>query len=170
MQIPTLETKRLRLIPPSIKCDSAYQRFYTDPVASAAYGGPISSGAAWTRLAADLGSWRLQGFGVWAVERRIEGDIVGTCGFWQGKGWPRELTWWMAPEVRGQGFAKEASVAAINHAYSVFGWPEVRTYMNDENTAARALVLSLGGYVVERQCFPDGLERDVFQIPRPAAA
>ena len=95
---------------------------------------------------------------------------MGTCGFWQGKGWPRELTWWLASEARGQGIAKEASIAAITHAYSVFEWSEVQTYMNDENSAARALVVSLGGHVVGRQRFPDGLERDVFQIPRPAAA
>ena len=120
MQIPTLETERLLLIPPSIECDLAYQRFYADGTASSAYGGPVSAGAAWARLAADLGSWHLQGFGVWAVKRRIEGDIVGTCGFWQGKDWPRELTWWLAPEARGQGIAKEASIAAITHAYSVF--------------------------------------------------
>ncbi len=169
MRIPTLQTARLRLIPPGLECDLVYERFYTDAAASAAYGGPISSGAARARLAADLGSWYLQGFGVWAIQRRIEGDIIGTCGFWQGKGWPRELTWWIAPEARGQGLAREASLAAVGHAYAVFRWPEVQTYMHDENVAARALAQSLGGRITARQRFPDGLERDVFSIPPPVA-
>jgi ribosomal-protein-alanine N-acetyltransferase len=169
MQIPTLETSRLRLLPPSSECAAAYERFYTDESASKAYGGPISPGAAWSRLASDLGSWYLQGFGVWAVQRKLEQDIVGTCGFWQGKGWPRELTWWLLPEVRGQGLAKEASLAAVNHAYSMFGWAEVQTYMNDENEAARSLVLALGGVKLGRQGFPDGNHRDLFRIPPPTA-
>lgn len=168
--VPTLETARLRLIPPSSACEASYLRFYTDAEASRAYGGPLTAGAAWTRLCSDAGAWQLQGFGVWALERKAHGDIVGTCGFWQGKGWPRELTWWLLPEVRGQGFAKEASIAAVDHAYRVLGWNEVQTYMNDENVAARSLVKALGGEPVVRKVFPDGLERQVFRIPAPGAA
>lgn len=167
MLIPTLETPRLLLVPPSAACEDAYQRFYTDAQASGSYGGPLSAGAAWARLASDLGTWSLKGFGVWAIQRKTEGDIVGTCGFWQGKGWPIELTWWLLPQARGAGIAKEASLAAVRHAYQSFGWREVRTYMNDDNLAARALAQSLGARKTGRQTFPDGLERDVFLIPPP---
>jgi len=170
MQIPTLETARLRLVPPSSECTSAYEKFYTDESASKAYGGPITPGAAWARLASDLGSWYLQGFGVWAVQRKLEQDIIGTCGFWQGKRWPRELTWWLLPEARGLGIAKEASLAAVACAYDLWQWKEVQTYMQDENHEARALVLRLGGVKISRQPFPDGIERDVFRLPRATAA
>lgn len=169
MAIPTLETDRLRLVPPTAECETAYQAFYTDASASQHYGGPLSVGQAWARLATDLGSWHLQGFGVWAIEFKPEGAIVGTCGFWQGKGWPRELTWWLLPSARGRGVALEASHAAVLHAYQRFGWSEVQTYMNDNNAAARALAMRLDGHLVGRQRFPDGLERDVFRIPRPTA-
>jgi hypothetical protein len=37
--------------------------------------------------------------------------------------------------------------------------------MKDDNRAARALVLRLGGVKIDRRVFPDGLERDVFRIP-----
>lgn len=170
MFIATLETERLRLVPPTADCEACYQAFYTDAAASGHYGGPLSAGQAWARLATDLGSWHLQGFGVWAVERRDTRTVVGTCGYWQGKGWPRELTWWLLPDARGRGLAQEASQAAVRHAYEVFEWPEVHTYMNDNNAAARALALRLGGRVIARQRFPDGLERDVFHLPRPRAA
>ena len=165
MQIPSLYTERLLLLPPSKVCEELYDRFYTDAEASGAYGGPLTSGGAWSRLAADIGSWSLQGFGVWAVQRRELGDCVGVCGFWQGKGWPRELTWWMLPEARGLGLAQEASRAAVTHAYEVFGWASVETYMNDANAPARALALKLGGQNIGRRQFPDGLERDVFRLP-----
>jgi ribosomal-protein-alanine N-acetyltransferase len=165
MQIPTLSSDRLSLLPPSTVADDLYHRFYTDECASGAYGGPLSPGAAWSRLAADLGAWHLQGFGVWLIQRKAEGDLVGTCGFWQGKGWPRELTWWLLPEARGSGLAYEASRAAIAHAYRVFNWPAVETYMNDNNQAARSLALRLGGVKIARRVFPDGLERDLYRVP-----
>ncbi len=170
MQIPTLQTTRLALIAPSTACEALYQRFYTDAAASKAYGGPLSPGAAWARLASDLGAWHLQGFGVWVIQRAADGELVGTCGFWQGLGWPRELTWWLLPEARGQGLAAEASRAVLRHAYRVFGWPSVETYMNDNNEAARALVLRLGGVRIGRRVFPDRLERDVFDLPEPEVA
>ena len=133
------------------------------------YGGPITAGAAWARLSADLGSWHLQGFGVWAAREKSSGEFVGTCGFWQGKDWPRELTWWLLPQFRGRGLANEASLATVRHAYEVLGWPVVETYMNDENHQALALVLRLGGQFARRQAFPDSKERDVYAIPRAAA-
>lgn len=168
MIIPTLTTDRLLLVPPSRDCEPMYERFYTQAEASRAYGGPLTPGAAWSRLAADLGGWQLQGFGVWAIQRRATGDLVGVCGFWQGRGWPRELTWWLLPEARGEGLALEASRAAVAHAYGVWQWPAVHTYMNDDNGPARALAQRLQGRPAGRQRFPDGLERDLFLIPPPA--
>lgn len=168
MQIHTLQTDRLTLLPPDAAAEQLYEEFYTDAQASAAYGGPLTSEAARARLAADIGAWHLQGFGVWVVQRRQQHDLVGVCGFWQGRGWPRELTWWLLPRARGAGLAQEASQAAIRHAYRAFGWPSVETYMHDSNESARALALRLGGILTARQLFPDGLERDVFQIPQPA--
>lgn len=162
---PTLSTDRLLLLPPGEIGGELYRRFYTDASASRDYGGPLSPEAAWTRLAADLGTWHLRGFGVWLIQRKAEGDLVGTCGFWQAPGWPRELTWWLLPEARGAGVAYEASRAVVAHAYRVFGWPSVETYMKDHNRAARALALRLGGVKIDRRMFPDGLERDVFRIP-----
>jgi [ribosomal protein S5]-alanine N-acetyltransferase len=147
-----------------------YQRFYTDESASRAYGGPLTPGAAWARLASDLGAWYLQGFGVWVIQRVSDQALLGMCGFWQGKGWPIELTWWLLPEARGQGIAVEASRAAISHAYTTLGWGSVETYMNDANEPARSLAVRLGGVKVARQVFPDGLERDVYLLPAPTAA
>lgn len=168
MIIPTIETQRLRLIPPSLDCYQAYEDFYTDAEASKAYGGPIGKEQVWARLKADIGSWYLLGFGVWIIQRKSDNTFLGTCGFWQGKEWPKELTWWVTPEGRGQGVATEASKAALLHAYHEFKWETVETYMNDENVAARALVEKLGGVKIRRELFNDGLSRDIYRIPEPS--
>jgi [ribosomal protein S5]-alanine N-acetyltransferase len=170
LQIPTLTTQRLRLLPPSADTADLYVRFYTDEFATRFYGGPLSAEAAWLRLAIDLGSWHLQGFGVWVIQRQQEGDLAGVCGFRQGKGLPRELTWWLLPEARGAGLAHEASRAALAHAYGVFKWETVETCVTDANEAARALVRRLNGSRIGRRGFPDGLERDVYVIPATSAS
>jgi len=166
MVIPTLETPRLTLVPPDASCESAYLRFYTDASASALYGGPLTPDAAWSRLVHDRGCWHVQGFGVWAIRRKTDGDVIGVCGFWQGRGWPRELTWWLQPEARGAGYALEASQAVVEHAYEAWGWDVVETYAKDANEPAKALINRLGGVHVERRTFPDGVARDFYRIPR----
>ncbi len=159
-----LQTERLLLRLPGADCTALYERFYTDAEASRFYGGPKSPAEAWARLAFDRGVWELQGFGVWVLERRADAALLGVCGFWQGRGWPRELTWWLLPEARGLGLALEASRAAIAHAREVWAWPEVETYCADDNLAARGLIERLGGVKVRRQNFPDGQTRDVFLL------
>lgn len=46
----------------------------------------------------------------------------------------------------------------------------MQTYTKDENHAARQLVQRLGGQVLRREVFPDGVERSLYLLPRPAAA
>ncbi|MBT1065892.1 GNAT family N-acetyltransferase [Bowmanella sp. Y26] len=160
--IPTIETTRLRLIPPSVHSIAMYEEFYMDAEASSMYGGPLGIEQVWARLKADLGSWHLLGFGIWVVQLKSDNRLLGTCGYWQGRDWPRELTWWILPEARGKGIATEASQAVILHAYNEFKWNTVETYMNDENVAARALVEKLGGTIARRQTFNDGKSRDIY--------
>jgi RimJ/RimL family protein N-acetyltransferase len=145
-----------------------YELFYTDSEASEAYGGPITKEQILARLKADLGSWYLLGFGVWVIQQKSDNSFLGTCGYWQGKDWPVELTWWVLPIARGQGIATQASKAAIAYAYNDLKWDVVKTYMNDENVAARNLVEKLGGQKVDRQSFSDGLLRDIYKLPKPA--
>jgi RimJ/RimL family protein N-acetyltransferase len=169
--IPKIATERLLLCPPCSTAESAYERFFMDARASNGYGGaPLTADGARARLAADLSRWDSQGFGMWTIQVRESGAFAGACGFAEKEGWPKELTWWLLPEFRGQGIAHEASIAAVVHAYLGFGWASVETYMKDENTSARALALRLGGVKVARNVFPDGVARDLYRLPCPVAA
>jgi len=163
---PTLETERLVLRLPRETDISAYLEFYSDKDAPHFYGGPLSELGTWNALAKNLGHWALRGYGMWTVVHKDSNEVIGGCGLVAPQGWPRpELTWWILPSARKQGFAKEASRATIQFGYEQLGWEIVQTHMNDENKAARALTLSLGAKKIAREPFPDGHSRDIFQFP-----
>ena len=167
-KIPSLTTPRLHLRPPGNEDFPVYRDFFADAEASQFYGGPMDAGRAWRVLATDLGHWALRGFGRWSVVDRATGRMVGGCGLWWPEGYPRsELTWWIIPSARRRGFALEASRAAVSFGYETLGWDLVETHMHDTNLAARKLVDKLGGTRILRETFPDGLQRDVFALPRP---
>ena len=86
-----------------------YTYFYTNADVSKSYGGPLTKATALARLNTDLSSWELSGFGVWAIRHKQDGEFVGVCGFWQGKG-----------------LAQESSLAAVAHAYNSFKWDLVK--------------------------------------------
>lgn len=166
--IPTLETARLALRAPAAADFPVYRAFYADAKASAFYGGPLAPASAWRKLAFDIGHWALRGHGMWSLVERSGGKMVGGCGIVWPEGWPRhELTWWIVPEARRNGYALEASRAAIGWAFDALGWSRVETHMDDSNAAARRLAERLGGTVIARETFPDGLARDVYALPRP---
>ena len=78
--VPTLETDRLIMRPPSADAFPHYEEFYTDADASRFYEGPMTVGKTWATLAADIGYWQLQGFGVWVLEQKSDGRLLG--GLW----------------------------------------------------------------------------------------
>lgn len=168
--VPTLRTERLVLRSPCEADFPTYARFFADVEASAFYGGPLPEVGAWSRLARDVGHWTLRGYGVWVVERIDTRQTIGACGLYWPGGWPRpELTWWILPEHRRSGFAREASLAAIRFGHEVLGWTQVETHAADANLAAQGLIAALDGTVVAREVFPDGQTRTVYAFPNPDA-
>lgn len=166
--IPTLTTERLILRAPEETDLSTFVEFYADGDNSYFSGGPKTVEEAREDLAAIRDHWVEKGYGVWAIEQRFDNKMVGVCGFAWPDGWlRRELTWWLLPSVQGQGFATEASLAAIEHGYCEYKWEAVETYMKDANKPARRLVERLGGKVVDRLKFQDGFTRDIFVFPKP---
>jgi len=169
MTLPVLYTERLILRPPQEADLRAYVAFYAHASDLAGkYRGPRTPNEARRVLEGDIDHWRRKGFGMWLAVRREDHAIVGGCGTAHPDDWPsHELTWWLMPEERGNGYATEASRAAIAFGYDTLGWPSVETHMRDENLPARRLAKRLGGAVVRRDVFPDGVSRDVFRLPHP---
>jgi RimJ/RimL family protein N-acetyltransferase len=163
-----IETARLRLRRFSAEDYPEYEAFFADADASRFCGGPLTPDAAWMRFCAEIGHWSAAGYGVWAMEAKSDRAFVGGAGFWRMEGWGVvELTWFVLPGYRRRGYGREASRAVLSHAYDAWGWTRVETIARDENDAVRGLIADLGGTVARRERFPDGVERDVFSLPRP---
>ncbi len=166
----SLETDRLRLCPPTAADLPAYQAFYdaTD-VRVGKYRGGRDAAQIAAILNGDMDHWQAKGFGMFMLRPRGSDTPVGGAGLAHPDDWPHhELTWWLMPAARGQGFATEASRAIVAWAYDDLGWPTVETHMRDENTAARRVAERLDGRLDRRETFPDGVARDIYALPRGA--
>lgn len=74
----------------------------------------LSRSESWRNMAMMLGHWQLRGYGMWAVEERQSGKMLGRVGCWQPEGWiGLEIGWTIRRAFWGQGFATEAGKIAI---------------------------------------------------------
>lgn len=81
-------------------------------------GKPLLPADAWRQMAMILGHWQLRGFGLWALEERASGTLVGRAGLFEPEGWPGfELIWMLRRESWGKGYATEAARRVLRHAF-----------------------------------------------------
>lgn len=115
----TLDTPRLKLRPFTAADAPAYAEMCADAEVMRFIGtGAVQTAAeAWRSMATFLGHWQLRGYGMWAVEHRASGALVGRVGYLDPPDWPDfELGWLLGREHWGRGFAREAAAAALRHA------------------------------------------------------
>lgn len=168
---PIIETERLTLRAPIAEDVSVFTAFYADAAGSGSYGGPRRADQAFAVLCVDIGHWHVKGFGKWMLVRRTDGAVMGGCGLVHPDGWPcHELTWWLLPEHRGNGYAQEASKAVIAFGYDTLGWNPVETHIRDENRPAKRLIDALGGVKSRRETLPDDVTRNIYSLPHPTGA
>jgi RimJ/RimL family protein N-acetyltransferase len=140
-----LETQRLILRPPIADDLSGWAGLMADPEASRFIGGPLDVRAAWASLAVMTGSWSLQGFGNFSVIDKQTGAWIGRAGPWMPPGWPGpEIGWAFARQYWGQGFAREASEAAIVWVRDTLKWARMIHIIHPENLRSIALAQALG--------------------------
>jgi RimJ/RimL family protein N-acetyltransferase len=100
---------------------------------------------AWHQLAFFLGHWSLHGYGMWAIEHRASGQLIGRAGFINPEGWPGlELGWLLARDAWGHGYATEASRAALAQGRQQFGGEEVISLIRPANLRSVAVAQRLG--------------------------
>ncbi len=90
------------------------------------------------------------GFTFWAVERKSDGELLGFCGLKiaDDEGSPvegdHEIGWRLREDAWGQGYAKEAAAASLDHAFGVIGADHVVALTVEENRPSWGLMVRLG--------------------------
>lgn len=145
--IPELETKRLRLRAFRNEDLDAYAAMCADPdvMRYLGTGATLSRSEAWRSMASFLGHWALRGYGMWALEEKATGALVGRAGFLNPEGWPGfELGWALGREHWGRGLAIEAARRALDFAFTDLDQPRVISLIRPENAPSIRVAERLG--------------------------
>jgi RimJ/RimL family protein N-acetyltransferase len=143
----TLETPRLRLRPFTATDAAAYAEMCADAEVMRHIGiGEVqTAGEAWRTMAYFLGHWQLLGYGMWALEHRDSGVLIGRVGYLDPPGWPGfELGWLLGRPHWGHGYAREAAAAALQHAFQVLQRPRVIHLIRPGNLRSIAVAEAIG--------------------------
>jgi len=144
---------------------------WADPKVVRHIGGkPFDEQQVWSKILAYAGHWALNGYGLWAVEERETGRLVGELGFADFRrkikptlGSAPEAGWVFASAAHGKGYATEALKAALRWADRRFR----RTVcIIDPGNAASARVAEKCGFKMLRRAKYRGEPTVVYSRPR----
>jgi RimJ/RimL family protein N-acetyltransferase len=167
---PTLQTERLVLRMFRDDDLDAYAPICADPevMRHLGEGKTLTRAEAWRQIAMIVGHWQLRGYGLWAVEERATGELVGRIGFFNPEGWPGfELGWVLRRAAWGKGYATEGARRALAHAFTEMGREHVISLIYPANTASIRVAERLGE-ALERRTELYGHEVLVYGMGRAA--
>ncbi len=153
LEIPVLETQRLRLRGYAVGDFEAYAAMWADPDVTRHIGdgSPKSGEESWTSLLRAAGHWQMLGYGSWAVDEKTSGRFVGGIGFNNSKRDRGEtlrdlleLGWMFTPSASGNGYATEALQAALVWGKAHFGPARVIAITAPENFASMRVAQKCG--------------------------
>ncbi len=160
---PVLETDRLVLRPWRDGDVRAYARILRDPEIMRHWGTgarfrakrAVANGIAlfsdvearWA-IASMNRHWRRHGYGLWALEERESGELVGNAGLtvlddWTADAANVEVGWMLARPSWGRGLAVEAGRASIDYAFDVLGLPRLVSVALVSNWRSERVMQSL---------------------------
>ena len=147
--VPTLETERLVLRAPQLSDFDTYARIVASP--RARYLTVMSREDAWYDFAQMIAIWSLRGHGLWSVEAKVGGQLLGfvVLGFEPEDPEP-ELGFIFTEEGEGHGYAFEAASTARDFAFGQLGWNTLASFVAKGNSRSQRLAERLGA-TIERE-------------------
>jgi RimJ/RimL family protein N-acetyltransferase len=142
-----LQTERLRLRMFRQEDLDAYAAICADPevMRYLGEGKPLTRAEAWRQIAMILGHWQLRGYGLWAVEERATGVLIGRIGFFEPEGWPGfELGWMLRRASWGQGYAVEGARRALAHGFTAMARTHLISLIRPANQPSIRVAERLG--------------------------
>ena len=141
IEVPTLETERLKLRGHHLDDFAHCAAMWADPNVTRYIGGrPLTEEEAWTKFLRYAGHWSLLGFGYWVAEEKSTGNFAGELGFAdykrdleQSHNRIPEIGWVLASHAHGKGYATEAVRAIVAWGDAHFQSPRTACIITPEN-------------------------------------
>jgi RimJ/RimL family protein N-acetyltransferase len=140
------ETERLRLRKPRAEDAAGLLEAFADPEAMRYIGDGSTSDLAGAEQAVErwLERWRSWGIGMFVIERKEEGRVLGRAGFlrwdpqtWEIGGSETEIGWGLARKHWGQGYATEAARALRDWAFHDRGLTRLISIQHGNTSSVR---------------------------------
>jgi len=170
--IPRITTDRLLLRAFTADDFPAYAPMMADPIVTRflGEGRPLSRSEAWRQMAVILGHWALRGFGLWAVEERATGRLLGRVGCQEPEGFPAfEIGYVLSRDAWGQGYAREGAAAALQFARDTLERTDITSIIRPANAGSIKVATSLGAVAAETVEFY-GAPSVLYRYPSPQSA
>lgn len=102
-------------------------------------------------LARHLRHWEEHGFGLWAVEERTSGMLIGRAGVAFHRVWPHdpEVGWLIDTPWQGRGLATEVGEACVDFGFEQLGAERLVSICTPDNDASRRVMAKLGFQFLE---------------------
>jgi [ribosomal protein S5]-alanine N-acetyltransferase len=89
--------------------------------------------------------WARRGYGVWAVQDRASGRLLGQCGLrWVPEAEQTELLYLLAKTAWGRGLASEAGQATLRDGFGRIGFDQLIALTAPENRGSQRVLAKLG--------------------------
>lgn len=135
-----IETERLRLRDLAETDYEDLRRILQDEDVMYAYEGAFSDKEVRAWLERQLGRYRDDGVGLWAVILKENGEMIGQCGLTMQdipEGRVLEVGYLFRKEYWHKGYASEAAAACRDYGFDALGAKEIFSIIRDTNTASR---------------------------------
>ena len=115
-------------------------------------------------------SYWQNGHGLWAIERRSDGELLGMCGLVDRDSLPAiDVGYALVPRFWGHGYAREAASASLRYAREVLEAARVLAIVQPENQPSIRVLESVGMVRVgSHRIEGEGVELALFASPEPA--
>lgn len=156
--VPVLETPRLILRAPRIEDFEAYREILMSDRAIH-MDGPFTRIDAWLDFTQCVANWMLRGHGLWTIEERDSGAVLGfTLICMEFGDQDPELGWFLSESAEGKGYAFEAAKAARDHGINTLNLDNLVSYIDPPNARSVKLAEKLGAVL-------DPKAAEAFDVP-----
>ena len=163
-QAVVLETARLLLREFTPGDVDALHAVLGDPIAMEPYPAPFDRSGVEAWIARNIGRYRRDGFGLWALLLRSTGELIGDCGcvLQEVEGVDHvEIGYHVRRDLWNNGYATEAARACMQYAFEVIGVDRVISMIRPENVRSRR-VAEKNGLISEKVIFWRGYDHCVY--------